>query len=73
MAGLVVAGSMLADIADGHELVTSRRQAGVFFAAQAFAVKASSALGTFPAGVGLDLIAFRAKTITLAVAASGAR
>jgi len=35
VAGLVVAGSMLADIADEHELVTSRRQAGVFFAAQA--------------------------------------
>ena len=61
VAGLVVAGSMLADIADEHELVTGRRQEGVFFGALAFAVKSSSGFGTFFAGVGLDLIAFPAQ------------
>lgn len=33
----------------------------MFFGALAFAVKSSSGLGTFLAGVGLDLIAFPAK------------
>ena len=61
VAGLVVSGSMLADIADEHELATGRRQEGVFFGALAFAVKSSSGLGTFLAGLGLDLIAFPAK------------
>jgi Na+/melibiose symporter-like transporter len=61
VAGLVVSGSMLADIADEHELATGRRQEGVFFGALAFAVKSSSGLGTFFAGIGLDLIAFPAK------------
>ena len=61
VAGLVVSGSMLADIADEHELATGRRQEGVFFGALEFAIKSSSGLGTFLAGLGLDLIAFPAK------------
>jgi Na+/melibiose symporter-like transporter len=58
IAGLVVSGSMLADITDEHELETGRRQEGVFFGALSFSVKASSGLGTLLAGAGLDMISF---------------
>ncbi len=58
MSGLVTAGSMMADIADEHELATGRRQEGMFFGALSFAVKSTSGLGTFVAGVALDWIAF---------------
>lgn len=57
-AGLVTSGSMMADIADEHELETGRRQEGIFFGALLFAVKATSGLGQFVAGWGLDLIDF---------------
>lgn len=57
-AGLVTSGSMMADIADEHELDTGRRQEGIFFGALLFAVKATSGLGQFIAGWGLDLIDF---------------
>jgi Na+/melibiose symporter-like transporter len=57
-AGLVTSGSMMADIADEHELDTGRRQEGIFFGALLFAVKATSGLGQFIAGWGLDLIEF---------------
>jgi Na+/melibiose symporter-like transporter len=57
-AGLVTSGSMMADIADEHELDTGRRQEGIFFGALLFAVKATSGLGQFVAGWGLDLIDF---------------
>jgi GPH family glycoside/pentoside/hexuronide:cation symporter len=61
VAGIVVSGSMLADVADEHELTTGRRQEGVFFGALAFAVKASSGLGSFLAGLGIDAIGFPAQ------------
>lgn len=67
VAGIVVSGSMLADIADEHELATGRRQEGVFFGALAFAVKSSSGLGTLLAGLGLDLIGFPAKATLASV------
>ncbi len=67
-AGLVLAGSMLADIADEHELATGLRQEGVFFGALAFAVKSSSGFGTFLAGIGLDWIDFPAKATLASVA-----
>lgn len=57
-AAIVTAGSMLADLTDEHELDTGRRQEGVFFGALAFAGKSSSGLGTFLAGLGLDVIDF---------------
>jgi Na+/melibiose symporter-like transporter len=57
-AGLVTSGSMMADIADEHELRTGRRQEGIFFGALLLAVKATSGLGQFIAGWGLDLIDF---------------
>ena len=60
-AGLVAAGSMLADIADEHELDTGRRQEGIFFGALSFSGKASHGLGGLVGGIGLDLIRFPAQ------------
>ena len=48
--------SMIADIADQHELSTGKRQEGIFFAAGSFASKSTSGLGSFLAGIGLDII-----------------
>jgi Na+/melibiose symporter-like transporter len=73
IAGLVVSGSMLADVADEHELSTGRRQEGVFFGALSFSVKSSSGLGTFLAGIGLDLIAFPVKADPASVAPEAVR
>ncbi len=55
---IVSAGSMMADIADEHELKTHRRQEGIFFGALAFSGKGASGLGNLIGGVGIDLIAF---------------
>jgi Na+/melibiose symporter-like transporter len=55
---LVSFGSMMADVADEHELESGRRQEGIFFGAVAFSGKAASGLGNIVAGVGLDLIAW---------------
>jgi Na+/melibiose symporter-like transporter len=60
-AGLVTAGSMLADIADQHELENGRRQEVIFFGAQSFSAKAASGLGHLIAGVAIDLIHFPLK------------
>jgi Na+/melibiose symporter-like transporter len=49
-------GSMMADVADEHELESGRRQEGIFFGAVAFSGKASTGLGNIVAGVGLDVI-----------------
>lgn len=57
-AGLISAGSMMADIADEHELSVGRRQEGVFFGALAFAGKSASGLGHGIAGLGIDAIGF---------------
>ncbi len=57
-AGLVAAGSMMADLVDEHEYDTGRRQEGIFFGAIAFSGKASSGLGHLLAGIAIDLIAF---------------
>ena len=53
---LVSFNSMLADIADEHELATGKRQEGIFFAAASFATKTTAGIGSFLAGVSLDLI-----------------
>ena len=53
---LVSFGSMVADIADEHELATGKRQEGIFFGASSFSNKSASGLGTLAAGVALDLI-----------------
>lgn len=50
--------STLADVTDEHELLTGRRQEGIFFAARAFFGKLTTGLGHLLAGVGMDFIAF---------------
>ena len=50
--------STLADVADEHELLSGRRQEGVFFAARTFFGKLTTGLGHLLAGTGMDLIAF---------------
>jgi|TARA_Y100000310_G_scaffold42409_1_gene39708 Na+/melibiose symporter-like transporter len=50
--------SALADIADEHELTTSRRQEGVFYAARTFFAKAISGMGHLIAGIFIDVIEF---------------
>lgn len=57
-AALIAAGSMMADVADEHELDTGHRQEGIFFGAVAFAGKSASGLGHQIAGLGIDLIGF---------------
>jgi len=60
--GLIILGillsSMIADVVDENELVTGKRQEGMFFSVIAFTSKATSGIGGFLAGVALDLIAF---------------
>lgn len=53
---LISFGSMMADVADEHELESGRRQEGIFFGAVAFSGKGASGLGNIVAGIGLDLI-----------------
>jgi Na+/melibiose symporter-like transporter len=58
IAGGIIIGSMLADIADLHASNTGKRQEGLFFAANSFAAKSTFGIGTLFAGIGLELIAF---------------
>jgi GPH family glycoside/pentoside/hexuronide:cation symporter len=53
---LVSFGSMMADVADEHELESGRRQEGIFFGAVAFSGKGATGFGNLIAGVALDLI-----------------
>ncbi len=55
---LVSFNSMVADIADEHELSTGKRQEGIFFAAVSFANKTTTGLGSFIGGIGLDIISW---------------
>ena len=50
--------SILADIADEHELLKGARQEGMLFAARTFFSKLSSGLGHLLGGIALDVIAF---------------
>ncbi len=54
----IIIDSMLSDTIDQHELDTGRREEGLYFAAGSFAQKASYGLGSFIAGIGLDVIRF---------------
>jgi GPH family glycoside/pentoside/hexuronide:cation symporter len=67
--GIVTAGSMMADIADEHELLTGRRQEGIFFGALTFAGKSASGLGHGIAGLGIDWIEFPTRAVPGTVAA----
>jgi Na+/melibiose symporter-like transporter len=55
---MVIAGAMLADIADAYELRFKSRSEGFLFGVSAFTRKASLGLGGALAGVALDLIRF---------------
>jgi Na+/melibiose symporter-like transporter len=55
---IILLDSMLSDTVDEHELGSGRREEGLFFAARSFATKASYGLGSFCAGIGLDIIHF---------------
>jgi len=55
---LVAAGSMLADIADEHELLQGRRREGIFFGANSFSAKAAAGVGNLVAGFVLWAISF---------------
>ena len=50
--------SMLADVADEQELVTNKRQEGVFFGAYSFVIKATGGIGAAASGIVLDVIAW---------------
>lgn len=50
--------STLGDVTDEHELITGRRQEGIFFAARSFFSKLTSGFGHLLAGIAIDLIAF---------------
>jgi GPH family glycoside/pentoside/hexuronide:cation symporter len=54
----ILLSSMIADVIDENELVTGKRQEGMFSSVIAFTSKATSGVGGFLAGVALDLIAF---------------
>jgi len=54
----ISAGSMMADVAEQHEVRTGRAQGGIFFSSTSFSGKLASGLGHFVAGVGLDGISF---------------
>ena len=58
IAYIILLDSMLSDVIDEHELNSSKREEGLFFAARSFATKASYGLGSFFAGIGLDIIQF---------------
>lgn len=58
IAYIILLDSMLSDVIDEHELNTSKREEGLFFAARSFATKASYGLGSFFAGICLDIIHF---------------
>ncbi|MGD8863320.1 MAG: MFS transporter [Myxococcales bacterium] len=57
-APVLAAGSMIADISDEHELVTGRRQEGIFFGALSFSLKAAAGVGNWLGAMALSAIAF---------------
>lgn len=54
----IVLSSMIADAIDENDLLTGKRQEGMFSSTIAFTSKATSGVGGFVAGVVLDVIAF---------------
>lgn len=56
IAYVIIIDSMLSDVIDENECNTGQREEGKFFAARAFATKASFGLGSFMAGIALDII-----------------
>ena len=60
-AAAIAFASMMADAADEHEFLFGTRREGLFFAGWAFASKAAAGGGAFIAGLGLQLIGFKAQ------------
>ncbi|MEM1131841.1 MAG: MFS transporter [Pseudomonadota bacterium] len=58
---IAMAASMLADVVDVHHLSSGSRLEGMHFSTFAFSAKATTGIGGFIAGIGLDLISFPAK------------
>jgi Na+/melibiose symporter-like transporter len=58
IAGLIIAGSMIADMADECAVVSGKRQEGMFFAAYSFIEKSAFGLGTLFSGLALAAIHF---------------
>jgi Na+/melibiose symporter-like transporter len=54
----IIIGSMIGDVVDENELDSGERQEGLFVSALTFTQKATSGIGSFVAGIALDLIAF---------------
>jgi Na+/melibiose symporter-like transporter len=50
--------SMVADVADEHQMESGERNEGIFFAALGFSGKVTSGLGSVASGVALDLISW---------------
>ncbi len=63
----IAIGSMIADSADENELVTGKRQEGLFASAIAFTTKATSGIGGLLAGTALDLIEFPTQAASASV------
>ncbi|MEQ8690223.1 MAG: MFS transporter [Pseudomonadales bacterium] len=55
--------SALADVADENEFKHGQRQEGVLYSARSFFSKADRAVGTFLAGLSIDLIGFPARAV----------
>ncbi len=58
IAGLIIAGSMIADMADEYESISNKRQEGIFFAAYSFLEKSSFGIGALLSGFVLGIIQF---------------
>jgi len=71
IAFIILLDSLLTDTIDEHLLKTGKREEGLFFAARAFATKASYGLGAFLAGIVLDVIRFE-KEVDPSMASSDA-
>ena len=63
------ANSMLADVADEHELDTGIRREGVLYSVRAFSAKATAAFGTLFGGILLSIIEFPKEAVRGAVPA----
>lgn len=55
--------SAIADVVDEQELLTGRRQEGIFYAVRTFFAKIASGLGHLLAGIAIDVIGFPAKAV----------
>jgi Na+/melibiose symporter-like transporter len=55
---MVCSGSIVADVADDHELRCGKRQEGLLFGFFTLASKSTSGMGSFLAGIALSYIAF---------------